>query len=109
MVTAQHLAVFLVTGAALAPCRDMIGIHLGEFIDAGAVAAFLQGTVGAVAHALCLGGLGLLGIDVVDRRLVKHADVQQDLVLFSFIISKFIQYCNLSLSFEVKMTFGGWL
>ena len=75
MVAAQHLAVFLVTGAALAPCRDMVGIHLGEFIDAGAVAALLQGTVGAVAHALRLGRRGLLGIDAVDGRLVKHADV----------------------------------
>ena len=58
----------------------MVGIHLAQFIDAGLT---LQGTVGAVAHALCLGSLGLLGIDAVDGSLVKHADVQQALVLLA--------------------------
>ena len=70
MVAAEHAAVRLVGGAALAPCGDVVGIHLGEFVDAGVVAAFLQGAVGAVAHAFLLGGLGLLGIDLIYRRSV---------------------------------------
>ena len=83
MVTAQHPAVALIGGAALAPRRHVVGIHLIEFVDAGAVATLLQDAVGAVAHAVLLGGLGLLGIDAGDGRLVKDTDVQQALATSS--------------------------
>ena len=81
-MTAQHAAVRLICGSAFAPCRDVVGIHLGEFPDAGTVGAVLQGAVGAVAHAFLLSLFGLFGIHPVDGCLVKHADVQQALVLF---------------------------
>ena len=40
---AQHLAVFDVGLATLAPGRNMVGIHLGNFPDALAVALVTQG------------------------------------------------------------------
>lgn len=84
MVAAQHLAVGLVGGTALAPGRHVVGVHLGDFVDTGAVAAALNGTVWAVAHAICLGGLSLFLINAVDNRLVtKEADIQQTLVLLT--------------------------
>ena len=49
-------------------------------VDAGFA---LEGAVGAVAHTFLLGCLCLLGIDAVDGRLVKNADVEQALILFA--------------------------
>ena len=99
MVAAQHLAVFLVSSATLAPSGDVVGIHLVEFVNAGNA---LEGAIGAVTHAFLFGGLGLLGIHPVDSRLVKHTDIQQALILFAtqYILKDALVVCYIGVGIE---------
>ena len=81
MRLAQHLAVLDVRAAALAPRRDVVGIHFLQFPNLGVVGIVTDGAEGAVALALGLGCSRLLGIDGLLRGLVEHAYIQQPRVL----------------------------
>ena len=74
---AEHLAVLYGGLAAFAPGGDVVGVHFGEFLDAGAVGVVADGAEGAVGEAFGFGGSCLLGIDGLFGGLIKNADVQQ--------------------------------
>ena len=51
MCLAKHLAVCNVRAAALAPCRNMVGIHFVELPDTLTISIMADGAIGAVAHS----------------------------------------------------------
>lgn len=55
MRLAEHLAVLYRGLAAFAPGGHVVGIHFGQFPDAGLVDAALQHTMRAVADTFLLG------------------------------------------------------
>ena len=77
MRAAEHLAVRLVGRAAMAPCRDMVGVHLVVLVDAARVRAARRRADGAVGDAKHPRSLGLLGVDRLLCHLVEDADVQK--------------------------------
>ena len=81
MCLAQHLAVFYICAAALAPCGYMVGIHFFQFPDAAGILVMTDGAVGAIANALGLCLIGLLLIYFAHGWLVEQTDIQELCIL----------------------------
>src|SRR5262249_53175376 len=70
---AEHLAVVGRASAALAPCCNMVGVHLLEIIDPVLVRVVPNRTERAVGLVLCLCRARLLFVDRVLGGIVEHA------------------------------------
>ena len=81
MCLAQHLAVFYICAAALAPCGHMVGIHFFQFPNAAGILVVANGAVGAIANALGLCLIGLLLIHFAHGWLVEQTDIQELCIL----------------------------
>ena len=79
----EHLAILLGSCSTLAPCRDMIGIHLAELIDFSLRCLMTHCTVRAVGDA---SGLCIRCLTVIDAALygiIEHTDIEQLCILFA--------------------------